>query len=151
MLKKVEKCNLQLQKGNALIFCVEESISIFLVVLTAEQCYIDDKHHSTNLSQKKLRDGKPSSAGTQNNFLPQQANEVGHYTKKILRQHTLRAISHLSFKEPLLDLLNSHGGKQPFKGDCRNNEDVDNCFCLIEIEDRQLKALLSLFFSSYSW
>lgn len=64
----------------------------------------------------------------------------------------LQRLSHLSFKEPLFDLLNSHGGKQPFKGDCRNNEDDDNCFCRIEIEDRQLKALLKLLFSlSYGW
>ena len=60
---------------------------------------------------------------------------------------------HLSFKEPVLDLLNSHGGKQPLKGDCRNNEEVDNCFCRIEIDDRQLKALLLrlLFSLSNGW
>lgn len=59
---------------------------------------------------------------------------------------------YLSFKEPLLDFLDSHGGKQPFKGDCRNNEEVDNCFCRIEIDDRQLNALLRLLFSlSYGW
>lgn len=39
-------------------------------------------------------------------------------------------------------------GKHPFKGDCRNNEDVDKCFCLEEIDDRQLKlVLLRLLFS----
>jgi len=53
---------------------------------------------------------------------------------------------HLSFKEPFIDLLNSHG-KQPFNGDCSNNEDVDSCFCRIEIEDRQLKAVLNLLLS----
>lgn len=54
---------------------------------------------------------------------------------------------HLSFKELLLDLFNSHGGRKPLKGDCRNKEDVDNCFCRMEIEDRQLNALRSLLFS----
>lgn len=52
-------------------------------------------------------------------------------------------IFYLSFRDQLLDFLNSQDGKQPFKGDCRNNEDVDNCLCLVEIEERQLKALLS--------
>jgi hypothetical protein len=45
-----------------------------------------------------------------------------------------------------MDLLNSHG-RQPFKGDCSSNEEVDSCFCRIEIEDKQLKALLNLLFS----
>lgn len=40
--------------------------------------------------------------------------------------------SYLSLTERLIDLLNSHDGhfddKQPLKGDCRNNEDFDNCF-----------------------
>ncbi|CAK9173801.1 unnamed protein product [Ilex paraguariensis] len=55
--------------------------------------------------------------------------------------------SYLSFNDPLFERLNSHGGKQPFKGDCRNIEDVDNCLCLVEIEDKQLKALRSLLLS----
>lgn len=46
-----------------------------------------------------------------------------------------------------MDFLNSHDDKQPFRGDCRNSEEVDKCFCRIEIEDRQLAALLSLLFS----
>ncbi|CAN0922061.1 hypothetical protein LINGRAHAP2_LOCUS32911, partial [Linum grandiflorum] len=36
---------------------------------------------------------------------------------------------------------------QPLSGDCRINEDVDSCFCLIEIDDKQLNALVSLVFS----
>lgn len=57
-----------------------------------------------------------------------------------------------SFNERLLDRRNSHDGKQPFKGDCKNNEDVDNCFCLDEIDDKQLNELRSLLFSlSRSW
>lgn len=55
--------------------------------------------------------------------------------------------SYLSLSEPLADLLSSHGRRQPFSGDCSSKDDVDNCFCLEEIEDRQLKELLSLFFS----
>lgn len=54
---------------------------------------------------------------------------------------------YLSFNELLLDLLNSHDGRHPFKGELRKREDVDRCFCLMEIEDKQLKALLSLVFS----
>ena len=40
--------------------------------------------------------------------------------------------SYLSFKERLMDFLNSHEGheddKHPLMGDCRNSEDVDKCF-----------------------
>nr|AFK38278.1 unknown [Medicago truncatula] len=40
--------------------------------------------------------------------------------------------SYLSLKERLINLLNSHDGhfddKQPLKGDCKNNENLDNCF-----------------------
>lgn len=61
--------------------------------------------------------------------------------------------SYISFNKTLLDLLNSHGAKQCFKGDCINNEDDVNCFCPVETEERQLlKLLLSLFLSlSYAW
>lgn len=54
---------------------------------------------------------------------------------------------YLSFEERLVDFLNSQEGKQPLRGDCRNNEDVDNFCCLVEIEERQLKELLSFLFS----
>lgn len=73
--------------------------------------------------------------------------ELVHYVKRMHAEQS----SHLSFSEPF-DLLNSHAGKQPFKGDCRSMEDVDNCFCRIEIEDRQLNELLSLLLSlSIGW
>lgn len=60
---------------------------------------------------------------------------------------------YLSLSEPLADLLSSQGRRHPFNGDCSNIEEVDSCFCLDEIEDRQLKVLLSLLFSlsSYGW
>lgn len=56
---------------------------------------------------------------------------------------------YLSFKEPLLDFerFSCHGGKQPLRGDCRNNDDVESCFCLMEMEDKQLNELLRLLFS----
>lgn len=58
---------------------------------------------------------------------------------------------YFSFEVHLVDFLNSKEGKQPLTGDCRNNEDVDSFCCLVEIEEKQLKALLSLLFSlSYS-
>lgn len=51
-----------------------------------------------------------------------------------------------------MDFLNSHVDKQPLKGDCRNSEEVDKCFCRMEMEDRQLKAFRSLLFSlSLGW
>lgn len=60
---------------------------------------------------------------------------------------------YLSLNEPLADLLSSHGRRHPFKGDCSSKDDVESCFCLEEIEERQLKVLLSLVFSllSYAW
>ena len=35
---------------------------------------------------------------------------------------------YLSFKERLMDFLNSQDDKQPLIGDCRNSEDDDKCF-----------------------
>ena len=60
---------------------------------------------------------------------------------------------YLSLNDPLADLLSSHGRRHPFKGDCSSKDDVESCFCLEEIEERQLKVLLSLVFSlvSYAW
>lgn len=59
---------------------------------------------------------------------------------------------HLSFSDPLLDLFNSQGGRQPLNGERRKRDEVDNCFWRIEMEERQLKVLVSLLFSlSYGW
>lgn len=63
-----------------------------------------------------------------------------------LQNHYFSEI-YLSLSEPLADLLSSHGRRHPFKGDCSSKDEVDNCFCLEEIEDRQLKLLLSFVFS----
>lgn len=71
----------------------------------------------------------------------------------VLLQHQVQnasrnEIHYLSFNELLLDLLNSHGGRHAFKGELKNREGVERCFCRIEMEDRQLKVLLlSLVFS----
>lgn len=53
-------------------------------------------------------------------------------------------VVYLSFKELLLDFdrLSWNGGKQPLRGDCRNNDDVESCFCLMEMEDKQLNELV---------
>lgn len=64
---------------------------------------------------------------------------------------TFSKFSYLSFRERLMDFLNSEEGhdddKQPLMGDCRNSEDVERCFWRFEIEDKQLKPLRSLLFS----
>lgn len=52
-----------------------------------------------------------------------------------------------SLIKPLLDRFNSHGGKNPFSGDCINRDDVESCLCLNDIDDRQPNVLLSLLFS----
>lgn len=48
-----------------------------------------------------------------------------------------------------MDLLNCHGGKHPFK-EGKKTEGVDKCLGCMEIEDKQLKAVLSLLFSPSS-
>lgn len=76
--------------------------------------------------------------------------KVFFFTGKVadVRNASGREIHYLSFNELLLDLLNSHGGRHPFKGELKKREDVERCFCRIEMEDRQLKVLLlSLVFS----
>lgn len=56
--------------------------------------------------------------------------------------------TYLAFRERLVDHLNSQEeGMQPLKGDCRNSEDAERCLCLVEIDERQSKELLNLFFS----
>jgi hypothetical protein len=58
--------------------------------------------------------------------------------------------SQLFFSRSELDLFVSH--EVPFKGERRKSEDVENCFWLREIEEKQLKAPVSLFFSlSSAW
>lgn len=74
-------------------------------------------------------------------------NKIGTIIDFLVSQ----GLSYRSFKERLMDFLNSHDGhdddKQPLNGDCRNSEEVERCFWRMEIEDKQLKALRSLLFS----
>lgn len=59
-----------------------------------------------------------------------------------------------SLKKQFQDSLDSHCGMQPWQWDCRENEDIDTSFSLgcIENDEKQLKELLSLFFSlSWAW
>ena len=53
-------------------------------------------------------------------------------------------VVYISFKELLLDFdrFSWNGGKQPLRGDCRNKDDVESCFCLMEMEDKQLNELV---------
>lgn len=51
---------------------------------------------------------------------------------------------YLPFKELVSDFdrLSCHGGKQPLRGDCISKEDVESCFCLMEMEDKQVNELV---------
>lgn len=51
---------------------------------------------------------------------------------------------YLPFKELVSDFdrLSCHGGRHPLRGDCISKDDVESCFCLMEMEDKQLNELV---------
>lgn len=48
---------------------------------------------------------------------------------------------------PLLDLLNSHGGRYPYVDDCKKTDEFELGLCRDEMDDRQVKAFFNLVFS----